>query len=185
MAKKATPMEEVVSEGTLNQIVYIETKRPDGSLRIQQDFQFCPSLAEQHTAHLSDLNYLVEKYKPDELAAYITARAMHRREVLGVDFSIEPSLQDAKNMVYQIQQEYQKLPEEIRNQFKNHLEFLKFIDNPLNQEKMIKMGLLKPQQIEKLTGEPVNKPGDSANADAGEGQAKPKEQASPKKNPPE
>lgn len=139
-----------IKEGKLNEIIIKETRRPDGSLRIQQDFEFCPTMAEQHTSHLSDINYLMEKYKPDELAAYISARTQHRTEILGHDFSREPSLQDAKNVIYSSKKAFEELPKEITHSFKNHLEFLKFIDNPANQDKMIKLGLITPKQIKNI-----------------------------------
>lgn len=136
--------------GTLNEVIIKTTKRPDGSIRIQQDFSNCPTMAEQHTAHLSDINYLIKTYKPDELQAYLNARAQHKREIIGHDFSQEPSLQDGLNVVVRSRKEFEALPEEIRKQFPNHLEFLKFVDNPQNVEKMIKLGLLTPKQIEKI-----------------------------------
>lgn len=134
----------------LNKIIIKETKRENGTVRIQQDFTNCPTMAEQHTAHLTDINYLIEKYKPDELAAYIAAREQYRQEIVGHDFSKEPNLQEAKNIIYQSKQEFEKLPDDVKLQFKNHLEFLKFIDNPANKEKMLKLGILTETQIEKI-----------------------------------
>lgn len=142
--------QELISEGKLNEVIIVRTRRADGSLREQQDFSFCPSMAEQHTAHLSDLNYLIKKYKPDELAQYVAARQAHRNEVVGHDFSQEPDYQGAKNVVYIAKKLYDSLPQDIRQNFKNQLEFFKFIDNPANQEKMIKLGLLKPKEVEDL-----------------------------------
>lgn len=143
-------MGDVLKQGKLNEVIIKETIRPDGSRRIQQDFEFCPSLAEQHTAHLTDINYLVEKYKPDELAAYIAARHQYRQEIVGYDFSKDFGLQEAKNVVYRSKQEFLALPDEVRNQFSNHLEFLKFVDNPSNAEKMIKLGLLTVRQVQDI-----------------------------------
>lgn len=145
-----TTMKEGNSKGKLNEVIVIETRRPDGSLRVQQDFTNCPTLTEQHTAHLTDINYLMEKFRPDEMAAYIAARSEYRSEILGHDFSLEPNMQGAKNVIYKSKQEFEGLPEEIRTSFKNHLEFLKFIDNPANAEKMLKLGILKQQQLEVL-----------------------------------
>lgn len=166
MAKKQTPSDDLFThvdkttgeetQGKLNEVIKVVTRRPNGTLRIQQDFRFCPTMAEQHTAHLTDLNYLIEKYKPDELAAYIAARSQYRTEVLGHDFSQELSMQEARNVIYRSQQEFEALPEEIRSSFRNHLEFLKFIDNPANADKMIKLGLLKPQQVEALKGPAIS-----------------------------
>mgnify|MGYP000138010005 CR=1 FL=1 len=135
----------------LNKMIVHVTKRDNGRLRIQFDYSNCPTRTEQHSAHETDINYLMKKYQPDELASYIAARNAHRQEIVGHDFSREPSLQDAKNMALQMKKAYDELPEEIKKEFPNHLEFLKFIDNPRNQEKMIKMGLLKPKEIEDLT----------------------------------
>lgn len=157
---KQTDIEDYVNPETgqigtdlkLNQIVETITIRPDGTKRIQWGYENCPSQAEQHTAHLTDINYLMSRYQPDELAAYIAARSQYRVEILGHDFSSEPNLQDAKNMHYNLKQEYLKLPEEIRDQFQSHVEFLKFMDNPANQEKMIKMGLMTKKEIQKATG---------------------------------
>lgn len=147
----------LISSGVLNQVIIQETIRPNGTIRQQQNFEFCPTLAEQHTAHLTDINYLMEKYKPDELAAYIAARNQFRQEVIGHDFSSEPSMQDAKNIIYRSKQEFEELPNEIKHSFKNHLEFLKFIDNPANAEKMYKMGILTKKQIETIKA-PVAEP---------------------------
>jgi len=138
---------EIVQSGKLNEVITIVTKRKNGTTRIQQDFQFCPTLAEQHTAHLTDINYLIEKHKPDELAAYIAARHQYRTEILGHDFAAEPNLQEARNITYKLQQNFQALPDEVKNNFKNHVEFLKFIDNPANQDKMIKLGLMTKKEI--------------------------------------
>lgn len=147
----------LVSEGKLNEVKYIVTKRPNGRLRTQQCFENCPTLTEQHTAHLTDINYLIETYKPDELAAYIAAKNQHRQAVYGVDLSKEPSFQDAKNIMYQLKEGFKALPEEIRNQFSNHIEFLKFIDNPANQEKMLRLGLMTKKEIAQ-TATPVTPP---------------------------
>lgn len=139
-----------VFEGKLNQVVEVVTIRKNGTLRIQQDFQYCPTMAEQHTAHLTDINYLMEKHRPDELAAYIAARNQYRREIVGHDFSKEPSLQEANNVLYQSKQAFKELPEEVQLQFKNHLEFLKFVDNPNNAEKLVQMGLATRVQLDKI-----------------------------------
>lgn len=145
----------LVSQGKLNQVVEVIVRRPDGSIRRQTDFQYCPTMAEQHTAHVTDINYLIDRYKPDELAAYIAARGAHKQEIIGHDFSIEPNLQEARNITYKLKQAFDELPSEIKNNFRNHVEFLKFIDNPANQEKMIKMGLLTKKEIQKHV-EPAN-----------------------------
>lgn len=156
MNKKTGEVEEL----KLNEIIFVHTTRADGSRRIQMDFRNCPSMAEQHTAHLSDVNYLVKKFQPDELAAYITARSAHRQEILGHDFSQEPSLQDAKNVIYHLRKSFEELPDSIRSHFKNHVEWLKFIDNPANQKKMIELGILTKKEIQKHTDPKNDDPND-------------------------
>ncbi len=140
----------ILAEGELNKVIIVEKIRKDGSRRIQQDFQFCPSMAEQHTAHLTNINYLIEKYKPDELQAYINARNQYRQEIIGHDFSQEPNLQDSRNIIYKSKTEFEALPDDVKLNFKNHLEFLKFIDNPANAEKMLKLGILTQRQLDNI-----------------------------------
>lgn len=165
-----------IIEPKLNQVIIKRTIRPNGTLREQQDFSNCPTLAEQHTAHLTDINYLIEKYKPDELAAYIAARNQYRQEIIGHDFSEELSMQDAMNVVYRSKQEFEALPDEVKYSFKNHLEFLKFVDNPANAEKLVKLGLITPKQVEEITMEkpaaPPANTDDEVRGGHGEGRAK-------------
>lgn len=134
----------------LNKVIIKETRRADGTVRIQQDFSNCPTMAEQHTAHLTNINYLIEKYKPDELQAYLNARNQYRQEIVNHDFASEPSLQEAKNIVYHSRQAFEALPENIQNQFKSHLEFLKFADIPSNAQKLIDLKVLTPEQLQNI-----------------------------------
>lgn len=154
---------EILPKEELNVVKEVLTYRPNGSVRIQQDFSNCPSLAEQHSAHLTDINYLIKRYKPDELAAYMAARAAYRSEILGHDFSLEYDLQTAKNVVARSRQEFEDLDPEVRKNFTSHLEFLKFIDNPANAEKMVKLGILTPRQVENLK---VEEPAIAAKSDS-------------------
>lgn len=144
-----------LSESDFNKMIVVETIRPNGSVRIQYDYSNCVSLTEQHTSHLSDINYLMEKMKPDELANYIATRNQHRREITGYDFSAEPSLQSAMNSVYAAKSVFSGLKPEIQNQFRNALEFFKFVDNESNKERLISLGILTPIQAESLTAQPV------------------------------
>lgn len=139
-----------LEDGHLNQLVMIVEKRADGTVSMAPDFRFCPTLTDQHAAHTTDINYLMEKYQPDELATYMASRNQFRQEILGVDFSEEPQLQDAMNTRLKLQQAFEKLDPDIRNHFRNHVEFLRYLENPQNKEKLIKIGLLKEKQIQEL-----------------------------------
>lgn len=153
--KKTNKETEIVSEGKLNEVVILQHQRQNKTIRYALDFQYCPTMTEQHTIRDTDINYLMEKYKPDELAAYIAARNQHRNEILGHDFSLEPNLQEAKNVHYALKQAFERLPEELKRNFKSHVEFLKFIDNPENQEKMKKLGLMTEREIAANTTTPT------------------------------
>lgn len=142
-------MKEVVEDisDKLDVMTYTETRRKDGSLRVQFGFENCVSLTEQHGARDTDINFLMKKYAPDELALYIAARNSHRQMLPDHDYSTELSMQDAMNHVHISRQAFQNLPDDIRRRFGSHVEFLKFIDNPQNEEKMVRMGVLTQEMI--------------------------------------
>lgn len=170
MATRSTMKNEIITkQGKLNEVILHVTNRKNSqnSVRIQQDFEFCPTMSEQHSAHVTDINYLMETMKPDALAAYISQRNIARQEIIGHDFSNEPSLQGAKNITYNLKKSFDDLPQEVRMHFKNHVEFLKFIDNPSNQEKMLKLGLMTKKEIKDNTlPDPIPEPTTNANPNA-------------------
>jgi len=141
----------------LNQVIVNEYMREDGSVAVEYDYQYCPSQTDQTQAHMSDLNYLVAKYKPDELAAYMAARNSYRQEVLGHDFSVEPSHMEAKNIIKNAEDLINRLPAHIRDSFRSPLDFVKFVDNPQNTEILVKSGLANLKEIQKITG-PISEP---------------------------
>lgn len=138
----------LISEGTLGEVIVEHFgKNADGTVQIAQNFENVPTMAEQHAAHMTDVNYLMETFKPDELAQYMAAKSLNRPEILGHDFSREPDMTGAMNQVYSLKQNFENLDEDVKKHFKNHVEFLKFIDNPANQEKMLKLGLMTKREI--------------------------------------
>lgn len=140
-------------EKKLGQMITIRTIRPNGKLRIQTSYEFCPSLTEPIGALDTDINYLVKKYKPDELALYLAARTAHKEEIAkghGHDYSQEPDRQEALNQMYASKKAYEKLPKSLRDEFPTYLEFLKFIDNPQNEKILLETGILTVQQLENV-----------------------------------
>lgn len=119
-------------------------KREDGSVFWGQDFTGCISKTEPHHAKETDINYLVAKYKPDELAAYLIAR--NPREPFFHDFSMEPGPQEARDLQYKIKSHFNKLPERLQQFFGTALEYLKFVDNPDNMSALKQLGLSKQNQ---------------------------------------
>lgn len=135
-------------KGTLGQKEIIKSTRPNGKKRVQISFKNCVSLTDKTGAQEADLNYLVKKYSPSEFAAWMLMR--QRPEINGHDFSKEPERMHAMNEEKRINDLYEKLAPEIKAQFSNPLQFLKFIDDKLNKEKLIKMGLITNKQVEDL-----------------------------------
>lgn len=151
MAKK-TEKEIVEEMGILDQVITIETPRNDGrGPRIQFDYQNCPSRTDQSAAHLTDINYLMKKYSPDELTMYLATRNSQRQEILGHDFSTEPSMQDGLNLIADVRRVMEKMPKEIKAYASTPLEFVKFLDNPQNQEILIRHKILGKKEIAEIT----------------------------------
>lgn len=147
-----------IHENKLNQIITITTRRPNGTLRVQYDYSNCISRTDPTGAEMTDLNYLVNKYTPNELANYLAMKNMGKQPIMGHDFSKEPNLQDSMNEVVRLQNEFKKLSPEVHAHFKNVHEFLKFTDNPKNVEQMLKLGLATKKEIEKLNPEAITTP---------------------------
>lgn len=109
--------------------------------QVSQDFSEVASLTDQHSIHTNDLNVLVARYTPDELTNYLLAKQT-RRPIEGHDFSKEPSYQDALNEVNRIKKVFLDLPHEVQSQFKSPMDFVKFVDNPHNVDRLVEMKLL-------------------------------------------
>lgn len=126
----------------------IVDKIPEGSkpgeYRVQQDYSDVPSHTDQTQIDENNITKLMEKYKPDELAAYLSAKNANRQLIQDHDFSQEPDLMGAMNAAYQIQSEFDKLPEVIKLLFKGKpAEFLKFCENPKNRPQLEAWGIAK------------------------------------------
>lgn len=140
--------EKVEDLGKLNELKIIKTKIGKRT-RVQLDFSNCVSKTDQSAAHATDVNYLIQRYQPDELAAYLAAKNANRQEITGHDFSQEPSLQEAKNRIVEMKQLFESLNPELKTQFPNYVEFIKFLNNPDNTKKLVKLGLMTEKQVQK------------------------------------
>jgi len=141
-----------------DKVIVQEGLRENGTYRYSLDFSNCVSRTDQSDLNSSNIDYLMEKFQPDELAVYLAQRNSHRIEITDHDFSQEPDAQGARNMLYESKQQYENLPPEVRNLFKTHLDFLKFVDNPSNAETMVRLGLATVRQIETIQ---MNEPNQS------------------------
>lgn len=137
-----------VSEATksLGKMRKVIGKRPNGSLRVSFIYDEVPSMTEQHGRQEADINYLVAKYKPDELANYLMQRFARKQPLpdlnSGYDYSRELTKQEALNVVADVRREYMDLPEDVRAHFKSPSQFMKFIDKPGQLENLVKKGFM-------------------------------------------
>lgn len=141
-------MEQVQEMGKLNELIVKETKRENGTTRIQISFENCISKTDQSQIDSTDVNKLIARHSPQELDLFLSMRNAHRQEIVGQDFSKEPDLQTAMNEVYRLKQIFSELEPDLKQQFKNVKEFVTFVDNPDNAEKLVKLGLLTKKQVE-------------------------------------
>lgn len=148
--KKLSTEKEIVEQ--LGEVIIHRSVRPNGTRRVALDFKNCPTMCEQHTAHLTDINYLVKTYAPDDLAMFLASRNQHRQEIKDHDFAVEPNLQEAKNHVYQITQVWESLDPSVKWRFKNPAEFAKFVSIERNAQLLMKNAILSETQVEAVQG---------------------------------
>lgn len=128
-------------------------KRP----RIITDYTNTVSRTDQHTLYANDLNELVKRYTVDELSMYIATKSIGKTPITGHDFSSEPSKQDAMNEVKRLKDAFEQLPTEVKQQFSGPLDFIKFVDDPKNMQRMISLGLMTEKLPEQPQPEKIQK----------------------------
>lgn len=112
-----------------------------------------PSRAKQQFRDECDINAIMAKYKKTGLVEHV-----NRYQGQYGDFSTVADYQEALNMVMEAQQAFMSLPAHVRTRFDNDPgQYLEFVQDPGNQEEMVKMGLAhkrpeKPQ--EEIKGPP-------------------------------
>lgn len=99
-----------------------------------------PSLAKQSFKKECDINHIMSKYLKTGLINHVAKYNGKYGESLPTDFDY----QDACNAVLEAQEIFMSVPSDIRRKFNNDpAEFLEFVKNPENIEKMYEMGLAK------------------------------------------
>lgn len=101
------------------------------------DFKDCEPITEQSHKKACDINHILSRYRKTGIIEH-TAR--HKGE-----YGDMPSVtyHEAMNLVIKAQNSFMELPAEIRKKFDNNAEsFLRFVENPDNQEEMRQMGLM-------------------------------------------
>lgn len=108
------------------------------SKRIRKPFSVSgASMTKQSFKRECDINVLLAKYRK---TGFIDHLAKHSGDY--ADLPAGQSYHDAMNLVLDAQESFMQLPSEIRNMFKNNpAEFLDFVDDPANAEKLVELGL--------------------------------------------
>lgn len=106
--------------------------------RVRKPFSVTgPSMTKQSFKRECDINVLLAKYRK---TGFIDHLAKHQGQY--ADLPNGQSYHEAMNMILDAQESFNQLPSEIRNMFKNDpREFLDFVDDPSNAEKLKDLGL--------------------------------------------
>jgi hypothetical protein len=96
-----------------------------------------PSMTDQQYKEDTDVNNIIEKFRK-------TGQIMHVAQIQGkfADVADIQSLQESMVLVSKAQEHFAQLPGETRSQFGNSvINMVKFLADPANDEKAVKMGL--------------------------------------------
>lgn len=107
-----------------------------------------PSLAVQHMEEEANINTIVRRFG---LTGELPAQVAIPRSG---DFTNIPDFHTAMNMVRQAQEEFLKVPAEVRARFNNDPQmFMNFVEDEANRDEAAKLGLLKV--VEAVQAAPV------------------------------
>lgn len=106
-------------------------------------FDDTPSMTKQSEAEACDINNIMKRYQ----ATGLLPDLIERQPMYG-DFSTVQTFHEAQGIVAQAREQFEALPAEMRDRFQNDpAKFLEFVENPKNEDELVKMGLAtaKPQ----------------------------------------
>lgn len=107
------------------------------------------SLTQQHFQEETEINNILRSHDRNGVIEHI-----NRGNAIYADFSGITDFSDALEQIREAQQEFQNIPWEIREKFKNDAgEFFKFASNPDNIQDLRDMGLANPEQSEAMPSE--------------------------------
>jgi phage internal scaffolding protein len=116
------------------------------------------SLTQQHFAHEADVRNIIKQYDKTGLIANVQKGVAQYG-----DYSEVNEYREALDLVNNANASFAELPAELREMFQNNAgNFLEFVTNPENNEKMIELGLKEapyvqeeqPNQAENKAAEP-------------------------------
>lgn len=97
-----------------------------------------------------DINKILAKYKTTGVIDHVTNNGQYVDCPTGLDFH------DAQNLIIAAQQTFDELPAHVRKEFGNNpAQFLSFVENPENVERMRELGLTDPPEV---VPEPITPP---------------------------
>lgn len=99
---------------------------------------------EQHHAPTADINAIVNRHKPGQFIGDPRAT----RQPMFIDVPSE-TFHESLNRVCDVQNKFATLPSRIRGMFHNDpFQMLRFVENPENRQKALKLGLVIPNEDE-------------------------------------
>lgn len=115
----------------------VVTKRKNGSTRVQY-FNEDPSLTDRSQGEATDINNIMRRFQKD---GYLP---LSNRQGVYADMSEVPtSLTDAYAVIKTAEDNFAKLPSNIREKFRNNpQEMISFLQNPKNLAEAEKLGLV-------------------------------------------
>jgi phage internal scaffolding protein len=101
------------------------------------------SLTQQHFQEECDIINIIKRHDRNGIIEHV-----QRGQARYGDFSEVHDYREALDLVQDANEEFMKIPSEIRKQFNNNPgEFLNFVSNPDNEEEMKQMGFVKKSEI--------------------------------------
>lgn len=116
-----------------------------------------PLITEQSHKAEVDINNIIRRHGVDMIAKTAAMQAPNMRfdDVTGNDF------QEAMNIILKAEDSFMQLPSKIRKEFNNNpAEFLDFVQNPENQDRMIELGLAEAPPVPEAPPGPDPAPAD-------------------------
>lgn len=100
------------------------------------------SLTQQHFQEECDIINIIKRHDRNGIIEHV-----QRGQARYGDFSEVHDYREALDLVQDANEEFMKIPSDIRKQFNNNPgEFLNFVSNPDNEEEMQKMGFVKKSE---------------------------------------
>lgn len=142
------------------QMAYRPTKKPT--------IDCGKTLTEQSHKNQCDINRILDDYRRTGLINHAKNNEGRYDDVTGYDF------QKAMETVANVKSMFEGLPAEMRKEFGNDaVRFLDFVQNPANEQKMAKMGILRGNDGIDISGAPsgapVRAPGAAVSGDSPDG----------------